>query len=149
MPKSKPRFRTTIRAGRPASAGSDGHSVRSAARSIGGRLRELRTQRKMSQGDIEKRTGLLRCYVSRVEGGYTVPSVATLEKFAAALAVPLHMIFYRGKKSDLRPISQVRPARREAPDAFSEKLRRLVRRMAARERDILLGIVRKLTVLGA
>jgi len=149
MPKSKPRFRTTMSAGKPASVSGAGHSVGSVARSIGGRLREVRTQRKMSQGDIEERSGLLRCYVSRVEGGYTVPSVETLEKFAAALAVPLHMIFYRGKRPDLRPIAQVRPSQREAPDAFSLKLRRLIRKMDARERDILLGIVRKLTVLEA
>ena len=106
-------------------------------------------QRKMSQGEIEKRTGLLRCYVSRVEGGYTVPSIETLEKFAAALAVPLHLIFYREKGSELRPISQARPVRPEPRDAFSEKLRRLIHKMDARDRDTFLSIVRKLTVLEA
>jgi transcriptional regulator with XRE-family HTH domain len=40
---------------------------------IGVRLRELREQKQFSQGDIEKRTGLLRCYISRVENGHTVP----------------------------------------------------------------------------
>ena len=49
---------------------------------IGTRLRSLREERKMSQGDIEKRTGLLRCYISRVENGHTVPSIETLEKLA-------------------------------------------------------------------
>jgi transcriptional regulator with XRE-family HTH domain len=49
---------------------------------IGDRLRELRAQEKLSQGDIEHRTGLLRCYVSRVENGHTIPAVETLEKFA-------------------------------------------------------------------
>jgi len=47
----------------------------------------------MSQGDIEKRTGLLRCYVSRVENGHTVPSVDTLEKMAGALGVPMYRLF--------------------------------------------------------
>jgi predicted transcriptional regulator len=41
---------------------------------IGTRLRQLREQRRMSQGDVEKVTGLLRCYTSRVENGHTVPS---------------------------------------------------------------------------
>jgi len=54
---------------------------------IGERLRVLREQKNLSQGDIEKKTGLLRCYVSRVENGHTVPSVETLEKFARALEV--------------------------------------------------------------
>jgi transcriptional regulator with XRE-family HTH domain len=57
---------------------------------IGDRLRTLREAKDLSQGDIEKRTGLLRCYLSRVENGHTVPSVETLEKFARALELPLY-----------------------------------------------------------
>ena len=63
---------------------------------IGDRLRALREERKLSQGDIEKRTGLLRCYLSRVENGHTVPSVETLEKLARAFEVPLYKLFYDG-----------------------------------------------------
>jgi transcriptional regulator with XRE-family HTH domain len=55
---------------------------------IGNRLKELR-ESNLSQGDIEKRTGLLRCYISRVENGHTVPAVETLEKMARALEVPV------------------------------------------------------------
>ncbi len=44
---------------------------------IGDRLRALREEKKLSQGDIEKRTGLLRCYISRVENGHTVPAIET------------------------------------------------------------------------
>src|SRR6476660_1664029 len=64
---------------------------------IGYRLRELREQKNMSQGDIEMRTGLLRCYVSRGENGHTVPAVETLEKFARALEVPMYQLFYDGE----------------------------------------------------
>src|ERR1700736_4084803 len=64
---------------------------------IGERLRVLRTEKRLSQGDIEKRTGLLRCYVSRVEHGYTVPAVETLEKFARTLEVPMYELFYDGE----------------------------------------------------
>lgn len=63
---------------------------------IGDRLRDLREKKQISQGEIEKRTGLLRCYVSRVENGHTVPAVETLEKFARALEVPLYQLFYEG-----------------------------------------------------
>jgi len=55
---------------------------------IGARFRELREKKKLSQGDIEKRTGLLRCYISRVENGHTVPAIETLEKMARAFEVP-------------------------------------------------------------
>jgi transcriptional regulator with XRE-family HTH domain len=63
---------------------------------IGDRLRALREDKNLSQGDIEERTGLLRCYISRVENGHTVPAVETLEKFARALEVPIYQLFYEG-----------------------------------------------------
>jgi len=61
---------------------------------IGERLREIRDAGKLSQGDIERRTGFVRPYISRVENGYTVPSVETLEKFDRVLEVPLYALFY-------------------------------------------------------
>lgn len=65
---------------------------------IGDRLRALREGKKFSQGDIEKKTGLLRCYVSRVENGHTVPAIETLEKLARALEIPLYQLFYDGEE---------------------------------------------------
>jgi transcriptional regulator with XRE-family HTH domain len=70
---------------------------------IGERLRALRDEKKFSQGDIEKRTGLLRCYISRVENGHTVPAVETLEKFARALEVPMYQLFYDGEEPPKLP----------------------------------------------
>jgi transcriptional regulator with XRE-family HTH domain len=70
---------------------------------IGDRLRILREQKRFSQGEIEKRTGLLRCYISRVENGHTVPAVETLEKFARALEVPLYQLFYDGDEPPKMP----------------------------------------------
>src|SRR5258706_94413 len=70
---------------------------------IGDRLRELREEKKLSRGDIEKRTGLLRCYVSRVENGHTVPAIETLEKLARALEIPLYQLFYEGEQPPKRP----------------------------------------------
>src|SRR6266542_6048549 len=63
---------------------------------IGARIRKLRQEKGLSQGDIEARTGLLRCYISRVEHGHTVPSLETMERFAAGLDIPLYQLFYRG-----------------------------------------------------
>src|SRR5438874_11423292 len=65
---------------------------------IGTRLRKLREDKKLSQGDIEERTGLLRCYISRVENGHTVPAIKTLEKVAQAMGIPLYELLYDGDK---------------------------------------------------
>ena len=70
---------------------------------IGQRLRELRESKKLSQGDVEHRTGLLRCYTSRVENGHTVPSIETLEKYARALEIPMYRFFYDGEKPTRKP----------------------------------------------
>ena len=70
---------------------------------IGDRLRALREEKRLSQGDIEKRTGLLRCYISRVENGHTVPAIETLEKMARALEVPLYQLFYDGDEAPELP----------------------------------------------
>jgi transcriptional regulator with XRE-family HTH domain len=69
---------------------------------IGSKLRELRIAKNLSQGDIQKRTGLLRTYTSRVENGYTVPSIGNLEKYASALEVPLYR-FFTDKESVAKP----------------------------------------------
>jgi len=65
---------------------------------IGERLRTLREEKGLSQGDVEKRTGMLRCYTSRVENSHTVPSLETLEKFARALEVSPLSVLLRGEK---------------------------------------------------
>jgi transcriptional regulator with XRE-family HTH domain len=61
---------------------------------IGDKLKTLRGQKSLSQGDIEKRTGLLRCRISTVENGHTVPSEDTLRKMAHALEVPMYRLFH-------------------------------------------------------
>ncbi len=70
---------------------------------IGDRLRALREDKQLSQGDIEKRTGLLRCYISRVENGHTVPAIETMEKMARALEIPMYQMFYDGDEPPQLP----------------------------------------------
>ena len=70
---------------------------------IGERLRVLREEKNFSQGDIEKKTGLLRCYVSRVENGHTIPNVETLEKMARALEIPMYKLFYESEEPPKLP----------------------------------------------
>jgi transcriptional regulator with XRE-family HTH domain len=79
---------------------------------IADRLRALREQKNLSQGDIEKRTGLFRCYITRVENGHTVPAIETLEKMARAMEVPLYQLFYDGEE----PLKPPTPPKQEAGD---------------------------------
>ena len=72
-------------------------SLQSRPLAIGARIRELRQEKGLSQGDVERRTGLMRCYISRVENGFKSPSLRTVERFARALEVPLYRIFYAGE----------------------------------------------------
>ena len=80
---------------------------------IGDRLRVLREEKKFSQGEIGKRTGLLRSYISRVENGHTVPAIETLEKLARALEVPMYRLFYDGEEPPKLPNL---PKRKSADD---------------------------------
>ncbi|HKT12080.1 MAG TPA: helix-turn-helix transcriptional regulator [Terriglobia bacterium] len=119
---------------------------------IGIRLRKLREERKLSQGDIEKRTGLLRCYISRVENGHTVPSLETLERLAAAMEIPLYQLFYEGERPpDLPNLTQRKstdelameiPADRDS--RFFQKVKRLLGSINDRDRRLLLYMAQKL-----
>jgi transcriptional regulator with XRE-family HTH domain len=122
---------------------------------IGTRLRQLREQKQLSQGDIEERTGLLRCYVSRVENGHTVPSLETLERFAGVLDVPLYQLFFTGDEAP--PTPNLTPRRTldeltgdngdKGIDAqFLLKLRNLLGRLAEPDRDVILSLAKRLAM---
>jgi transcriptional regulator with XRE-family HTH domain len=119
---------------------------------ISDRLREFREAKDLSQGDIEKRTGLLRCYISRVENGHTVPAIETLEKFARALEVPLYQLFYDGERPPQFPDLLKRKTSDEivvwgssGKDArYLHKLRRCLSKAAEGDRKILLSFAQKM-----
>jgi transcriptional regulator with XRE-family HTH domain len=115
---------------------------------IGSRLRELREFKNLSQGDIEGRTGLLRCYLSRVENGHTVPALETLAKIARALEVPLYQLFYGDENT---PDTKLRLAVKEEDWAsrgkglrLFTKICRTLGRMSERDRNILLAVAAQL-----
>jgi len=118
---------------------------------IGERLRVLREEKKLSQGDIEEKTGLLRCYVSRVENGHTVPAIETLEKFARALEVPMYQLFYDGEEPPKLPNL---PKRKSADDIvwgnsgkdahMLAKFCRLFSRMKEADRGFVLFMAQKM-----
>jgi len=119
--------------------------------SIGGTVRNYRLQTGMSQGDIEKRTGLLRCYISRVENGHTVPAIETLEKLARALECPLYQLFYDGEEPPQLPNL---PKRKSSDDIawgsvgkdarFLNKLRRLLGKVEEGDRKLILYMAQKM-----
>jgi len=114
---------------------------------IGDRLKDLREHKNMSQGEIEKRTGLLRCYISRVENGHTVPSIETLEKMARALEVPLYQIFYDGETTPaMKPLKVATGWGSTGQDARTlDKFRRLLRRTSVGNQKLLLSIAQKMS----
>jgi len=118
---------------------------------IGDRLRELREQKKLSQGHIEKRTGLLRCYISRVENGHTVPAIETLEKLARALEIPMYQLFYDSDKPPEVPkLIKSRPSDdvvwgSSGKDAkFLNKLRRSLGKTSEEDRKLILYTLQRM-----
>jgi len=118
---------------------------------IGDRLREMREAKQLSQGDIEKRTGLLRCYISRVENGHTVPAIETLEKMARALEVPLYQLFYDGEEPPKLPNLLKRKSSDDiawgsaGKDArFLSKLRRVLGKADENDRKLVLFMAQKM-----
>jgi transcriptional regulator with XRE-family HTH domain len=126
-------------------------SCNNSAMIIGDRIRLLRETKKLSQGDIEKRTGLLRCYISRVENGHTVPAIETLEKLARAMEVPLYQMFYDGEEPPELPNL---PKRKSADDIawgstgkdarYLGRFRRLLGRIEEPDRRLLLYMAQKM-----
>jgi transcriptional regulator with XRE-family HTH domain len=116
---------------------------------VGERLRELREAQHLSQGDIQNRTGLMRSYISRVENGHTVPAIETLEKISRALGVPTYQIFYDGAGPLPPPPApsgkqnQWGASGRSA--RYLHKLRRMLARMNADDRNLVLFMAKKIS----
>ncbi len=110
---------------------------------IGETIRNFRLQKGMSQGDIEKRTGLLRCYLSRVENGHTIPSLDTLAKIAGAMEVPLAQFFADSQhdnggrnlpqlsEDEVRFLTQIRRYSSNLNDSDRKLVLAMVKKMAA------------------
>jgi transcriptional regulator with XRE-family HTH domain len=109
----------------------------------------LRETKHLSQGDIEKRTGLLRCYISRVENGHTVPAIETLEKICRALEVPLYQLFYDGQELREQPIFSGNGKEDWASHGRGHrlfmKLQLALSRTSEADRDLLLNMARTLS----
>ena len=106
---------------------------------IGTTIRTHRLQKGLSQGDIEKKTGLLRCYLSRVENGHTVPSLDTLSKIALALDMPIAQFFAddtTGRQINLQRLT-------DEEMRFLTQIRRYSTNLNESDRKLLLAMVKK------
>jgi transcriptional regulator with XRE-family HTH domain len=109
---------------------------------IGETIRNFRLEKGMSQGDIEKRTGLLRCYLSRVENGHTIPSLDTLAKIANAMDVPLAQFFVEPVAEN--GAAKTVPQLGEEEVRFLTQIRRYSPSLNESDRKIVLTMVKKL-----
>jgi transcriptional regulator with XRE-family HTH domain len=109
------------------------------AMKIGTTIRTYRLQKGLSQGDIEKKTGLLRCYLSRVENGHTVPSLDTLSKIAEALDLSIAQFFSEdslGRQFNTHKLS-------DDELRFLTQIRRYSNNLNESDRRLLLAMVKK------
>jgi transcriptional regulator with XRE-family HTH domain len=110
---------------------------------IGETIRNFRLQKSMSQGDIEKRTGLLRCYLSRVENGHTIPSLDTLAKIATSMDIPLAQ-FFSDSAENGSPKSA--PQLSEDEIRFLTQIRRYSPNLNDSDRKLVIAMVKKMAV---
>jgi transcriptional regulator with XRE-family HTH domain len=126
---------------------------------LGRRLRALRIQKGLTQGDVERRTGLLRGHVSRLENGHIAPSLDTLQRYADALEIPLYLIFYQepsqAAASREIPEAAIEAILEEGGDkvslseaTFFRKLKKISASLSDADREFLLAMAEKMAGLG-
>jgi transcriptional regulator with XRE-family HTH domain len=116
---------------------------------IGQKLKELREEKGLTQTEIGKETGLFASYMSRVESGYIVPTIETLEKWTRALNMPLYQLFYEGDEVQKPPIKATKAeeklwgnSRKEA--VLLVHLRQSLSRMRPEDREALILLASKM-----
>lgn len=114
---------------------------------VGERLRAIREAKNLSQGDVEKKTGLLRCYVSRCENGHTVPNIETLEKWSKALDVTMSQLFADDGKA-AKPIAALKnghtPKLNKAAANGLHRIQSAFAKMDGKDIAIVVGLAQKL-----
>jgi len=121
------------------------------AMTFGDRFRAIRQEKHLSQGDIEKRCGLLRCYLSRVENGHIAPKLATLDKLASALEIPTYQFFCEDEETPV-PLTITLPNPDPYPKTIKEvrwfrSLRKALSKINQRDRRLLLDLTNRIVSL--
>jgi len=105
---------------------------------LGDSIRKIRLAKGISQGEMQKRTGILRSYLSRVENGHTVPSFATLQRLAGAMGVTLSDFF----ALDGTPV--LSDGAGDSAGNYLRELRSLLPQLSAEQRQQLLESVKQM-----
>lgn len=109
---------------------------------VGGTIRFLREAKGLSQGELERRSGLLRSYISRVEGGHTLPSLPSIEKFARALSVEPYQLLYAQNGNGRPQPAKVEPAR---PSRSASRMLEAYHALSAANRRFMLTLMMRLS----
>ena len=111
---------------------------------IGEVIKSYRSDRGLSQGDIERRTGLLRCYLSRVENGHTVPSLETLAKIAEAMEISLADFFPGTDTAQDRETRKVLGELSDEEIRFLAEIKRYSTTLSDDDKRLVLAMIRKM-----
>jgi transcriptional regulator with XRE-family HTH domain len=114
---------------------------------IGETIRNFRLEKGMSQGDIEKRTGLLRCYLSRVENGHTVPSLETLAKIAEAMDISLADFFPGTETPRDRETQKALGELSQDEIRFLAEIKKYSNTLSEGDKRLVLAMIRKMATL--
>ena len=114
---------------------------------IGEVIKTYRSQRGLSQGDIERRTGLLRCYLSRVENGHTVPSLETLAKIAEAMDISLADFFPGTETPRDRETQKMLGELSQDEIRFLVEIKRYSSTLSEGDKRLVLAMIRKMATL--
>ena len=135
--------RSSRQGGSQAARGTHQEKAANGVMAVAQRIRKLREGKGLSQGDIERATGMLRGYISRVENSHTVPSVETLERFAMALDVPLYQLFPDQDESAGEQTALT--AEDQSPEAqFLRRIKGCLRSLRDSDRDLVLELAKRL-----
>ena len=105
---------------------------------LGESIRKIRQAKGLSQGEMQKRTGILRSYLSRVENGHTVPSLATLQRLASAMGVALADFFAAEGASVTAPLSH------DPASEYLGELKNYLPQLSTQQRQELLEMVKEM-----
>ena len=114
---------------------------------IGDVIKTYRSQRGLSQGDIERRTGLLRCYLSRVENGHTVPSLETLAKIAEAMDISLADFFPGTETPRDRETQKALGELSQDEIRFLAEIKKYSNTLSEGDKRLVLAMIRKMATL--
>ena len=114
---------------------------------IGEVIKSYRADRGLSQVDIERRTGLLRCYLSRVENGHTVPSLETLAKIAEAMEISLADFFPGSDTPGDRETRKMLGELSEEEIRFLADIKKYSTTLSDDDKKLVLAMIRKMATI--